>query len=147
MKVILKTDVEKVGKSGQVVEVKPGFGRNYLLPRNLAVEASNKNVRQLEHEKRLIADHQNKLKSKADKMATDLENYSCTIPCKVGENDRLFGSVTAKDIAETLRKDGYPVDKKDVHLDEPLKNLGVYTVSVKVGPQHNANLKVWLVKQ
>lgn len=147
MKVILKTDVSRLGKTGEVVEVKPGYGRNYLIPRNLAVEASRKNVNQLKHEKRLISDQQNRQKASAEKLAEQIENYSCTIPCKVGEDDRLFGSVTARDIAETLRQDGYAVDKREVLLEEPLKNLGVYTVPVRIGAKVEAKLKVWLVKK
>ena len=147
MKVILKMDVAQLGKSGEVVEVKPGYGRNFLIPRNLAVEASRKNIHRLEHEKRLIGQQQGKLRDQAQQLAEQLENYSCTIPCKVGENDRLFGSVTAKDIAETLRADGFAVDKRDVLLDEPLKILGVYPVGVRVGPHLEAKLKVWLVKK
>ena len=147
MKVILKTDVSPLGKSGELVEVKPGYGRNYLIPHNLAVEATRKNVNQLDHEKRLIAHQQNHQLADAEKLLQRLESYSCTIPCKVGEEDRLFGSVTARDIAETLHKDGYPVDKRDVQLEEPLKNLGVYTVPVRVGPKIEAKLKVWLVKK
>ena len=147
MKVILKTDVSSLGKSGEVVEVKPGYGRNFLIPRNLAVAATRKNVNQLEHEKRLIVLQQSRRLADAGKLVQQLESYSCTIPCKVGEEDRLFGSVTARDIAETLRRDGYAVDKRDVLLEEPLKNLGVYTVSVRVGPQTEAKLKVWLVKK
>jgi large subunit ribosomal protein L9 len=147
MKVILKTDVSPLGKSGELVEVKPGYGRNYLIPRNLAVEATRKNINQLGHEKRLIAVQQNRQVADAGKLIQRLESYSCTVPCKVGEEDRLFGSVTARDIAETLRRDGYAVDKRDVLLEEPLKNLGVYTVPVRVGPNLEAKLKVWLVKK
>ncbi len=147
MKVILKTDVSPLGKSGELVEVKPGYGRNYLIPRNLAVEATRKNINQLGHEKRLIAVQQNRQVADAGKLISRLESYSCTVPCKVGEEDRLFGSVTARDIAETLRRDGYAVDKRDVLLEEPLKNLGVYTVPVRVGPNLEAKLKVWLVKK
>ena len=147
MKLILKTDVSQLGKSGEVIEVKPGYGRNYLIPRNLAVAATRKNVSQLEHEKRLIVLQQNRRLADSGKLVQQLESYSCTIPCKVGEEDRLFGSVTSRDIAETLRRDGYAVDKRDVLLEEPLKNLGVYTVPVRVGPKVEAKLKVWLVKK
>ena len=147
MKVILKSDLAPLGKSGEVIEVKPGYGRNYLIPRNLAVEATRKNVNQLEHEKRLIVLQQGHQQADAEKLVQQLESHSCTIPCKVGEEDRLFGSVTGRDIAETLRRDGYAVDKRDVLLEEPLKNLGVYTVPVRVGPKIEAKLKVWLVKK
>jgi large subunit ribosomal protein L9 len=147
MKVILKADVAPLGKSGEVIEVKPGYGRNYLIPRNLAVEATRKNVSQLEHEKRLIALQQDRRLAESEKLVQQLESYSCTIPCKVGEEDRLFGSVTARDLAETLRRDGFAVDKRNVLLEEPLKHLGVYTVPVRVGPNAEAKLKVWLVKK
>ncbi len=105
MKVILRDDVSNLGKSGEIVEVKGGYGRNYLIPRNLAVEATRKNISRLEHEKRLIEDLQKKRRSKAEKLAADLAELSVTIPCQVGEQDKLFGSVTARDIADHQRKE------------------------------------------
>jgi large subunit ribosomal protein L9 len=147
MKVILKEDVEKLGKTGEIVNVKPGFGRNYLIPRGLAAEASTKNVSRLEHEKRLIQDQQNRRKKSAEKLGEDLEAVSLTIPCKVGETDKLFGSVTAREIAEALREEGFNIEKGDILLEEPLKNLGVYTVQVKLAQGITPGIKVWLVRK
>ncbi len=145
MKVVLKEDVANLGKSGEVVEVKKGFGRNFLIPRNMAVEASRKNLRQLEHEKRLIGDEQKKRLSKAERLKEELEAHSPAIQCQVGEQDRLFGAVTARDIADQLRRDGFNVDRKQIQLEEPLKQLGIFNVPVKVGEGLQATIKLWLV--
>lgn len=147
MKVILREDLENLGKSGDVVEVKDGYGRNYLIPRRLAVEASRKNLKQMEHEKRVIEDLQRKKLSRAEKLVEALEAHSCTVLCQVGEQDKLFGSVTSRDIADQLRRDGFEVDRHQIILDEPLKQLGVYTVPVKLGEGTEAKLKVWLVRK
>jgi len=147
MKVILKEDMDNLGKSGDVVEVKDGYGRNFLIPRNLAVRATNKNMNQLDHEKKVIGDLQKRRRSDAEKMAEELGNHSCTILCQVGEQDKLFGSVTSRDIADQLRRDGFDVNRRQVQLDEPLKQLGVFTVPVKVGEGIEAELKVWLVRK
>jgi large subunit ribosomal protein L9 len=147
MKVILREDVPSLGKSGDVVTVKNGYGRNFLLPRRLAVEATNKNLKQLEHEKRLINDVRKKKRGKAEKMADALAQYSCTIACQVGEQDKLFGAVTARDIADQMRRDGFEIDRHQVVLEEPLKQLGAYTVPLKLGEGVEASIKVWLVKK
>jgi len=147
MKVILKQDLQKLGRSGELVEVKDGYGRNYLIPRDLAVEATSKNIKQLDHQKRLIEDAIKKRRTKAERMAEELQSHSCTIQCQVGEQDRLFGAVTARDIADQLRRDGLDVDRRQVLLDEPLKQLGVFTVPVKLEEGVEAELKVWLVRK
>ncbi len=147
MKVILREDIDNLGSIGDIVSVKPGYGRNYLIPRGLAVEATRKNLAQLEHEKKLIRDQKNSRVRSSEKLAEDLEAVSLTIPCKVGEADKLFGSVTAREIAEALREEGFSIDKADIALEEPLKNLGVYTVPVKLPNQITAKIKVWLVKK
>ncbi len=147
MKVILREDVNNLGRSGDVVVVKDGYGRNFLIPRKLAVEATNKNLSQLEHEKRVIEDLQRKKRSKAEHVAAELEKHSCTIAVQAGEQDKLFGSVTAKDIADQLRRDGFEVDRRQVRLEESLRTLGVYTVPVKLEEDITANVKVWLVNK
>jgi len=147
MKVILREDVENLGKSGEVVQVKDGYGRNFLIPRKLAAEATGKKLKQLGHEKRLIDDVQRKRQTKAEKLAEDLGGHSCTIQCQVGEQDKLFGAVTARDIADQLRREGFDVDRRVIALDEPLKQLGVYTVRIKIGDGIEASLKVWLVRK
>lgn len=147
MKVILKEDLEGLGKTGDLVDVRDGYARNYLIPKNLAVEASKKNLRQLEHEKRMISVRENKRLKTAQALAQRLSELSISIPCKVGEADKLFGAVTALDIVEALKKEGFEIDKRQIKLDEPLKSLGVYTVTIHLTKDVDAHLKVWLVKQ
>jgi large subunit ribosomal protein L9 len=147
VKIILKEDIDNLGAIGDIVNVKDGYGRNYLIPRGLAVEATRKDMAQLEHQKRLIQDQRNRRIRSAEKQAEDIEAVSLTIPCKVGEADKLFGSVTAREIAEAMREEGFNIDKSDIMLSEPLKNLGVYTVPVKIPPNITASIKVWLVRK
>jgi len=147
MKVILREDVENLGKNGEIVEVKKGYGRNYLIPRKLAVEATRKNLKQLDHEKRLISDLQKKKLGRMENLAEELQAHSCTILCQVGEQDKLFGAVTARDVADALRREGFDIDRRQIVLEDPLKQLGVYTVPVKLGEGVEAKLKVWLVRK
>ena len=124
MKVILREDIDDLGKSGELVTVKDGFGRNYLLPRKMAVLASEQNLRQLEHEKAVISARNAKLKGAAEEQAKKLGAVKVTIKRKVGEQDKLFGSVTALDIAEALAAQGQQVDRRRLHLPEPIKARG-----------------------
>jgi large subunit ribosomal protein L9 len=145
MKVILKEDVPDLGSIGNVVNVKDGYARNYLIPKQLAVQASTKNLSQLEHQKRLIESHKSKIRKDAHTMAEDIEKISCTIPMLVGEQDKLFGSVTSKDIEEALSQEGINISRKRIILEEPIKSLGVYTVDVRLHTEVTAKLKVWVV--
>ena len=145
MKVILKEDVPDLGSVGDVVSVKNGYARNCLIPKQLAVQASTKNLSQLEHQKRLIESHKSKVKKDADTMAVDIEKISCTIPMLVGEQDKLFGSVTSKDIEEALIQEGINISRKRIILEEPIRSLGVYTVDVRLHTNVTAKLKVWVV--
>lgn len=148
MKVILRQDVEKVGEEGTVVDVKKGFAQNYLFPRNLAVEATPNRVKNIEHERKLIEDRKKRETKDATDLATRIENCSCKIHVRVGEEEKLFGSVTTSDIAEAVQEQcGIELDKKKVSLDEPIKALGVYVAHVKVGAEVSADLKVWVEKQ
>jgi large subunit ribosomal protein L9 len=147
MKIILKEDVEKLGKCGEVKEVKEGFARNFLLPRNLAVVANLSNLSSIEDIKRQKTSREQKLQKESEKLRDKLEQISCTAEVLVGEEDKVFGSVTSADIAKLLMDKGFVVDKRAVMLEEPLKALGVYTVPVKIHPEVTANLKVWVVKQ
>ena len=131
MKVILREDVANLGKSGDVVTVKPGFGRNFLLPRKLAVLASDKNVKQLEHDRAVITARQAKLKAGAVEQAKKLESVELKITRKVGEQDKLYGSVTALDVAEALAAKGQKVDRRTIHLPEPIKTIGQHTVELR----------------
>lgn len=143
MKVILRENIENLGKSGEVVNVKPGFGRNYLLPRKLAVLANEQNVRQVEHDKKVISDRQAKLKGAAQDVAKRLEGVTdLKITRKVGEQDKLYGSVTALDIAEALAAQGKKVDRRAIHLPEPIKTVGTFDVEIRLHRDVNAKIKV-----
>ena len=146
MQVILKANVEKLGNEGDVVAVATGYARNYLIPRDLAIKATEKNRRSLTHEKRVESDRAAKEKKDAEKLASEISNLSCTIRVQVGENDRLFGSVTALDIAAALEEQGMEIDRRKIILDEPIKELGVFTVPMRVHPDVTADIKVWVVK-
>jgi len=147
MKVILKKDVDKIGVSGDIINVSEGFARNYLLPQGLAVSADGGNVKAVEHHKKVIQDKVNTEKKHAEKTAEKLSAHSCTIIKKAGEEDKLFGSVTTADIEEALKKDGFEISRKDIVIPEPIKALGIYTIPVKVYHGVEAHLKVWVVKE
>jgi len=142
MKVILKADVKDLGRMGEVVSVKDGFARNYLMPKGLAVDASTKNVRQFEHDKKQIIEMAKKIRAGAEGLAEKIAATGITIKAKAGEEDKLFGSVTAMDIAEALKEQGIEVDKKKIVLDEPIKRLGEYKVSVKLHSDVAADIAV-----
>jgi large subunit ribosomal protein L9 len=147
IQVVLKDDVEKLGKSGEIVKVKPGFARNFLLPRGLAVVASRGNIVQVEHEKKVAVARASKLKADAGAVAKTLEGVAVEIAVQVGDEGKLFGSVGVKDIAEALEKKGQKIDRKKILLAEPIKALGEYTVSVKLGYDVTGTVKVNVVKQ
>jgi len=147
MKIILKADVERLGSVGEVVTVAPGYARNYLLPRELAFEATPANLARVEIEKRRWAKVHAKQREAAQETATKLEALSLTIPMPSGEDDRLFGTVTTMDVAAALAKEGFTVDKRQMTIEEPIKTLGIYTVPLKLHPEVTASLKVWVVKQ
>lgn len=142
MRIILIQEVTGLGTPGDVVEVKDGFGRNYLLPRGLAVLASEKNVRQLEHEKAVIDARQAKLRAGAQEQATKLSAVQVKIARKVGEQDKLYGSVTALDIAEALASAGQKVDRRSIHLPEPIKTIGTHEVEIRLHRDVAAKIKV-----
>ncbi len=147
MKIILKENVENLGQIGDLVQVKPGYARNYLIPQSKAIEATVRNVKVLEHQKKLIQDKISKTVKTAEVLAQRIEATSVTISQKVGENDRLFGSVTAINIAESLKEEGIDIDKKKILLEEPIRKLGVYTIPIKLHPEVTAGLKVWVVEE
>ncbi len=147
MQIILRDDMENLGKSGEVVNVKPGYARNFLLPRGHAVKATATDVKRVEHEKRVIAARTAKLAKEAQAEADTLSKVSVSISRAVGEEDKLYGSVTSRDIAEALAAQGVQVDSKKIHLEEPLKTLGMTEVQVKLGRGVNATIKVWVVKK
>jgi len=147
MKVILRTDHEKLGRVGDVVEVRDGYARNYLIPRNIAYRVTPGNLRALEEEKKQAERRQTKELRTAEKMAAELEKLSITLPMQVGEDDKLFGSVTSQMIADALKEKGYDLDKRKIELEEPIKVLGIYTVNVKLHPNVTGKVKVWVVRQ
>jgi large subunit ribosomal protein L9 len=147
MKIILKKDHPGLGNIGDVLSVKNGFARNFLIPQGIAVSATLKNTRILEEEQKLIARRGQKDKRQAELVAQELEKISITATVAVGEEDRVFGSVTSQTIAELLLKKGYEVDKRKIILDEPIKALGVYTVPIKLHSEVEAKIRVWVVKE
>src|SRR5262245_6665509 len=142
MKLILREDIHNLGKSGEVVTVKDGFGRNYLLPRKMAVLANEQNVKQLEHEKGVIAARQAKLKGAAEDQAKKISAIKVTIKRKVGEQDKLYGSVTVLDIAEAVAAQGQKIDRRHIHLPEPIKAIGTHEVEIRLHRDVHAKITV-----
>ena len=142
MKLILREDVENLGRGGDVVDVKPGYGRNFLLPRGLAVVANPKNLREIEHQKAGAAAKAAKLKASAEAVAKRLAETPVTLKRKAGEQDKLFGSVTAIDIAEALAARGLQLDRRSIDLAEPIKTLGEFEVPVKLHAEVAGAVKV-----
>jgi large subunit ribosomal protein L9 len=146
MKLILKEDVENLGEIGAIVDVANGYGRNFLLPRNLAVEANPRNIKEFEHQKKSIMAKVKKLRATAEDIAEKISAVAISLEAKAGEEDKLFGSVTSKDIAEAISQKGVEVDKRKIVLDEPIKRLGEYEVTVKVQQDVTATVKVEVKK-
>ena len=147
MQVLLQQDVPNVGKAGDVIDVKDGFGRNYLLPKKFAVKADPGNIKQMEHHKRVVAAKLSKMKSSAEEFSTKLASVSITISREAGEEDKLFGSVTNKDIADSLRNEGFIIDRHDIKLEDPIKEIGVFEVPVRLHPEVTGTVKLWVVKK
>ncbi len=147
MQVILLEDIPSLGKVGDLVKVSDGYGRNFLIPKQKAVFATEKNLKALQHEKALIQQRLGKKKKDAAKMAQEIENLPCTFAKNVGESGKLFGSVTSMDIEAFLKENGFEVDRKKIVLDEPIKSLGMHTVAIKLQPEVTAHLKVWVVQE
>jgi large subunit ribosomal protein L9 len=147
MKVILKDDLEELGTAGDVVEVADGYGRNYLLPRKLAVAATKGNLRSIDEIKKQKQFRDNKRKRDAEKIKDKLEKLSLTAEVQTGEEDRVFGSVTASTVASLLEDQGFEIDRRKIELVEPIKALGVYTIDVKLASDVIAGIKLWVVKK
>lgn len=149
VKVILRQDIDKLGEAGEVVSVKPGFARNYLLPRGYAFEATQANLRQLETE-RLQAEAKSKRDYlEARRRAARLEQVSLTFHARAGEESKLFGSITTADIADRLNSEqglDFEVDRRSIELDEPIKALGVFAVPVRLHAEVKPEIKVWVIK-
>jgi len=147
MRVILQENVEKVGERGQLVDVAEGFARNYLLPRKLAIAATSGNLKQLERIRARLDRRTAAEKSSAEQLAATLSTVTVTLARKAGENDQLFGSVTAADIGEALAGLGYQVDKRRVELPQPIKLIGEYEVPVRIHQNFTATVKVVVARE
>ncbi|MFW6201057.1 MAG: 50S ribosomal protein L9 [Gemmatimonadota bacterium] len=147
--VILRQTMEKLGEEGEIVSVKPGYARNYLLPRGLAYRATESNVRRLEEERQRAEEHARRDYLEARRRASQLEDLSLTFEVRAGEESKLFGSVTAADIAERINEQeiDFEVDRRQLELDEPIKSLGVFPVSIDLGSDVKAEVKVWVIKE
>jgi large subunit ribosomal protein L9 len=147
MKVILRKDFDSLGQIGDVVEVKEGYARNFLIPRKIAYTALTGNLHALEEEKRNLARKSEHELKAAETLAAELEKVSVTIPVQVGEEDKIFGSVTNQMISEALSEKDYEIDKRKIEIEEPIKTLGIYSVNLKLHTNINAKIKVWVVRE
>ena len=147
MKVILSRDVENLGARGDVVDVKKGYARNYLLPRGVAFFATSENLKRIEQEKLKEEQKRAKALKDAQLLADKMKKTSCTISAQTGTEGALYGSVTNEDIAEALRMEDINIDKKMIIMEEPIRKLGVYEISVRLHPEVNAEIKVWVIKE
>jgi large subunit ribosomal protein L9 len=147
MKIILREDVEKLGKAGEIVKVKDGYGRNYLIPRQLAVLANVRNMKALDHDRRTIETRAKKTKKTAEATAATLSAVSLILPAKAGEEGKLFGAITSRDIAEALGKAGVTVDRKAIQLADPIKQVGDYKVKIRVAADVFPEISVSVVPE
>lgn len=147
MKVILINDVKGLGAVGDVVTVKDGYARNYLIPKGLGKVATSSNLKVIEEEKKKLLRIKDKEKARAEELADRIFNTSCTISMRAGQDDKLFGAVTTEAIAKVCEGEGIKIDKHNIQIEQPIKKLGVYQVSVKLHPEVIATLKVWVVKE
>lgn len=147
VEVILRQDVENLGKVGEVVDVKPGYARNFLVPQGIAYEATAGNKKRLEDDRRRVERAAERERSTAEKLAKQLEGRSVTFAVKSGEGGRLFGSVTNADIAQKLAEEGVTIDRHTIRLGEPLKQLGAYTVTIHLHADVRPEIKVWVVSE
>ena len=146
MDIVLLKDVEKLGTAGAVVHVKPGYARNYLLPSGLAVPATPQQLKTIEVANRQRLQKTQRIQAEAEALKRKIEGRPLTLTLTLGEDGKSFGSVTVHDIVEALGREGFAVEKHAVHLEQPIKALGIYDVSVRVQPQVTAILKLWVVK-
>jgi large subunit ribosomal protein L9 len=147
MKVILRKEHEKLGAVGTVVDVKDGYARNFLIPKGLAYPASEGSMRALAEEKKQSEQRANKELRTSQKLATELEKVSITLQMKVGEDEKLFGSVTSQMIADALKEKGFEIDKRIIELEEPIKALGIYNVNIRLHQSVIGKAKVWVVRE
>lgn len=147
MKVILRRDHETLGKIGDLVDVKDGYARNFLLPRGIAYAALKGNIKSLEEEKKSAEKRNLQDLKTAESLAAELETVSVTISVQVGEEDKIFGTVTTQMIADALKEKDYDIDKRKIEIEEPIKSLGIYGVNLKLHQNVSAKIKVWVVRE
>lgn len=147
MEIILKQDVERLGKTGAVIKVKDGFALNFLIPRGLAIPMTETNLKKLQEEKRKKTLLLEKAKEEALALMDKLSALSLTMPVLAHEDDKLYGSITAQDISAALKEEGFNIDKSLISLQEPIKSLGIYEVPVNLHPEVSTQIKIWVVKK
>lgn len=147
MEIILRQDIERVGKAGNVIKVKDGFARNYLLPKGLAFVATPENLQRLEQEKKQKEVLAEKEKKQAEELAVRLNGSSCTVAVDVNDQEKLYGSVTALDISKSLEVEGFNIDKSNVLLESPIEELGIFDVEIKLHPEVKTKVRVWVTKR
>jgi large subunit ribosomal protein L9 len=147
MQVILLENIASLGKAGDLVKVSDGYGRNYLIPQKKAILATERSLKMIDHQRREVQQRLEKGRKDAEKLGQQIEQLSCTFTKTVGESGKLFGSVTSMDIENYLKENGVSVDRKKILLDEPIKNLGMFTVPIKLHAEVTAQLKVWVVQE
>ena len=146
MKVILRKNFNQLGQIGDLVNVKEGFARNFLFPRQIALIANDSNLKALEEEKKQASTKEAKNIESANKLSAELEKVSVTIPVTVGEDEKLFGSVTTKMISDALKEKGYEIDHRKIDIQEPIKALGIYDIKIKIYADVTASVKTWVVR-
>ena len=147
MKIILTKSHEDLGEAGEIIKVKDGYARNYLIPRNMALVATKANTLRYEENKKQQSAAKNRELESANEIANEMSKISLTASVQVGEDDKVFGSVTSLEISKLLSEKGFTVDKRDILLEEPIKALGIYNVSVKIEQDVKSEVKLWVVKQ
>ena len=147
MKVILRETHEKLGEAGSIVNVAKGYARNFLIPKKIALEYSKSSLKILEEEKKIKEVRKNKEKRVAEQLGIQLNKVSLTASVRVGEEDRVFGTVTTQDIANLLKEKGFDIDKKKILLENPIKALGIYTIKIKLHSEVETSVKLWVVKE
>lgn len=147
MEIVLKKDYDKLGEIRDIITVKDGFARNFLIPFGIAVPATEGNKKVVEESKKIALKRGEKKKKEAQILAKKIEEVPCTIPVKVKQDDEIYGSVTTNEIAEFLNKEGFKIEKSAIQLDDPIKQLGVYNINIKLHKDISAKLKIWVVNE
>jgi len=147
VKIVLLKDVERLGRAGEIVKVANGFARNFLIPRGEALLATDANIAHFESRRRQHEAAAEREKKAAEALAQELEKTSLTVQARVGEEDKLFGSVTSQNVADLLKEQGHEIDRRKIELEEPIRALGVYTIEIRLHPEVRASIKLWVVKE